>query len=785
MAKNKSPVTQKIIQQHPAQEVTMLSEQRLQHMLAGASDYAIITLDAQREVIGWSPGAQTITGYAEADILGQSGDILFTPEDLQQGVPQQEELISRERGQAESERWHLRKDGSRFWSSVSMSPLLDAGGQLQGFVKLMRDLTERRAALETRSFLAAIVESSQDSIVTINFDGIITTWNQAAETLYGYAPLQAIGQPLTMLTLQEDLGMLLSYTDRVKHSQKVEIFNTVRVNQDGRLMHLEIMMSPVKDPAGLVIGVSTIARDVTARKRAEDADALKKLTVLQQTESVAGAGSWEYDRANAELTWSEGMFRLLGIEQNQPVHTGIFEQITIADDKQKARELRDWLVIGTAPFELVLRIHVNGLVKHFKISGLVLYNEDRSPEKMLGVTWDITEQILAQEQGRELAENLQAVLDASPASIGLLKVVRDITEPEIIIDFKLAVGNQKLAEFFGQPLQQLLGKRADFFKPLLWGEQTFDFLLQVYQANTARYDEKLLGPGEQEHWLAVAVSRQEDNLVLTGLDVTKLKQAQEQQNFWLKELEKASQSSQTVTQLRNALQERGELLRSASHDLRGQVGIIASATQLLGMADGEDESSALIQMIQRNIRQMTHLMSSLLDFARLEAGQEFVQISRFNVSQVLAELVDGAEPFARERGIWLKSNGPAVLEIESDPVQIRRVAQNLLLNALKYTNAGGVTIEWQLLTDPSGWQLSVSDTGPGISAQQLDRLRGISRKDAPPATGPAFKKPGSEGIGLSIVTQLCTLLGGQLTVDSEPGEGTRFEVFFADTPPAA
>jgi PAS domain S-box-containing protein len=780
MAKSKSALTQNIIQQHPTQDVTMLSKEHLWHMLANASDYAIITLDAQREVIGWSPGAQIITGYAEADILGQSVDILFTAEDLQQGMPQQEDMTTREQGQAESERWHLRKDGSRFWSSVSMSSLLDGNGQLLGFVKLMRDLTERRVAQETRSFLAAIVESSQDSIVTINFDGIITTWNQAAETLYGYGPLQAIGQPLTMLTLPEDLGMLLCYTDRVKHSQQVEIFNTVRVNQDGRLMHLEVMMSPVKDPAGLVIGVSTIARDVTARKRAEDADAHKKLTVLQQTESVTSTGSWEYDRANAELTWSEGMFHLLGIKQNQPVHAGIFEQITIEDDKQKARKLRDWLMTGTAPFVCVLRIHVNDSVKHLKTSGLILYNDDGLAEKTLGVTWDITEQILAQEQGRDLAENLQAVLDASPASIGLMKAVRDTSDPEKIIDFKLVVGNQKLAEFFGQPLQQLLGKHSGFFEPLLWGKQTFDFLLHAYQANTARYDEKLLGTSEKEHWLAVAVSRQEDNLVLTGLDITELKQAQRQQQFWLTELEKASQSSQTVAQLRGALQERGELLRSASHDLRGQVGVIASATQLLGMADNEAETGGLIQMIQRNIRQMTHLMSSLLDFARLETGQESIHITRFNVSDVFKELIDGTGLFAREQGLWLKSNGPAVLEIESDPVQVRRIAQNLLLNALKYTDEGGVTIEWQLLEDRMGWKLSVTDTGPGLSAQQLNRLRGIAHNDAEQRTVATFKKPGSEGIGLSIVAQLCVLLRGQLAVFSEPGKGTRFEIFFSD-----
>ncbi|MCE7067049.1 PAS domain S-box protein [Dyadobacter sp. CY326] len=889
-----------------AEEAVRQSEERMRLVFESARDYAILTLDLQGRVSSWSLGAQMMMGYSEESILGKHGDIFFTSEDRQNGVPEYEQQTARELGYAVNERWHVRKDTTRFWASGSMSPLKDAHGKLLGYVKIMRDLTERRAAEEARSFLAAIVESSQDAIMTVNFEGVITSWNHAAQDLYGYSPAQAIGQPLTMLTLPEDLSQILMDTEKIKVSDRVEIFDAVRVNKDGREMQLEVIMSPVKNAGGQVIGVSTIARDITSRKQAEHAQALKNFTLQQQTESLASTGSWEYDRATSEFIWSEGMYQLFGLPLGQPVHTNIYLDYTINADKEAAQQFTNWLLAGTEPIEQVLRIHAENTVKYLKIKGLALPNGDESPVKALGTDWDITEQILAQEQirqseaqlrtlventpdvitrwdtnlrllfannafigksgqtlddligktntqmgqpeeiavpymdklqqtfdtgkpqehynsfptpkgrfdyysrmvpergpdgsvvsvlaiarditelqsaqqqTRQMAENLQAVLDASPASIGLLKAVRDQQDANKVTGFELAVGNQKLAEFFDEPLHELLGKPAEHFETLLWGQQTLEFLTQVYRDNNPRYDEKHLNSDGQDRWFAVAVSRQDDGVVLTGLDITGLKKAQAQQQYWLEELQNANQSAQTVAQLREALKERGELLRSASHDLRGQVGVIASAAQLLGMSGGDVDNNVLVQMIQRNTQQMTQLMSGLLDFARLEAAQEVAHISKFDVAGLLYELVQNTEPFAKERGLWLRAEGLPSLVVESDPVQIRRIAQNLLLNALKYTEEGGVTITCDRLTELPGWHFTVTDTGPGLPSGLLARLKGEPEQQVEGEFTTASGRSGGEGIGIAIVTRLCVLLGGKFIVDSHPGAGTRFEIRFID-----
>jgi len=122
---------------------------------------------------------------------------------------------------------------------------------------------------EVRYLLASIVESSRDSIISVNFEGIITSWNNAASLLYGYAAAEAIGKPLAMLTLPEDLKEILNKIDKIKHSRQVEIFETERIGKDGHHMVLEVTMSTIKNAEETDIGVSIIARDITERRLTE------------------------------------------------------------------------------------------------------------------------------------------------------------------------------------------------------------------------------------------------------------------------------------------------------------------------------------------------------------------------------------------------------------------------------------------------------------------------------------------------------------------------------------
>ncbi|MBP5972237.1 response regulator [Brasilonema sp. CT11] len=130
---------------HRQAEIALRStEERFRLLLENVKDYAIFFLDQQGRLTGWSLGAQYILGYQESEILGQSGSCIFTPEDLQQGADKKELEKAVTEGRAENERWHIRKDGSRFWGSGIVTPLVDEAGRLRGFCKIMRDFTERK-----------------------------------------------------------------------------------------------------------------------------------------------------------------------------------------------------------------------------------------------------------------------------------------------------------------------------------------------------------------------------------------------------------------------------------------------------------------------------------------------------------------------------------------------------------------------------------------------------------------------------------------------------------------
>ncbi|MEW5857831.1 MAG: PAS domain S-box protein [Cyanobacteriota bacterium] len=143
-----------------SQEALQISEERFHLLLENVKDYAIFFLDTERRITRWNSGAERILGYKEAEILGQHGSIIFTPEDREKGADKREIDKAEAEGRAENERWHVRKDGSRFWGSGIVTPLRDETGQLRGFAKIMRDATERKQAEDERNQL---LESEQEA----------------------------------------------------------------------------------------------------------------------------------------------------------------------------------------------------------------------------------------------------------------------------------------------------------------------------------------------------------------------------------------------------------------------------------------------------------------------------------------------------------------------------------------------------------------------------------------------------------------------------------------------
>ncbi|MGV3600859.1 MAG: sensor histidine kinase [Dyadobacter fermentans] len=230
----------------------------------------------------------------------------------------------------------------------------------------------------------------------------------------------------------------------------------------------------------------------------------------------------------------------------------------------------------------------------------------------------------------------------------------------------------------------------------------------------------------------------------------------------------------TLNQLNEIGKQRTHLLRESSHDLRGSFSALQGAAALLDMmVDSDDERKHILEILRRNLSNCRVLVTQLMDLARLEAGQEVVEVKQVDAAQVLTDLVEAYQPIAMERGLALKAGGPASLKVECDPIHFRRIIQNLVLNALKHTPSGWVSVTWAE-ADNGHWIVCVEDTGPGLpTAMQASAL---SRQvTSGMGENTAFMEKG-EGIGLSIVKGLCELLGANLEIESRRGEGTRFQI---------
>ena len=259
------------------------------------------------------------------------------------------------------------------------------------------------------------------------------------------------------------------------------------------------------------------------------------------------------------------------------------------------------------------------------------------------------------------------------------------------------------------------------------------------------------------------------------------------QYFRLERLEAAG----TVRDLEAALDDihaiersRAELWQQAAHDLRGNLGVVSNVTHGLALTDLPPERrNDFVGLLRNNVGALHRLLDDVTDLARLHAGQEVRRVAPCDAADVLRRLCDDLRPVAEGKGLYLKAQGVETLPVEGDAVKIRRIGQNLLLNALKYTDAGGVVVSWgdTAARDDGRWVLTIEDTGPGFHAgpgAPLVSALSTTPGDAPAAdddSRPMHQSHG-EGLGLAIVKRLCELLNATLELDTAPGKGTTVRV---------
>jgi PAS domain S-box-containing protein len=267
------------------------AEQLFRIVVDDTPDYAFVLLSPDNHVLSWNLGAQRIFGYTESEVLGADAHMFFVPEDRAKGAPEEELNTAIRDGRAEDDRWHLRKDGSRFWSNGVMRALYDGAGQVEGFVKILRDLTKQKQAQEAlqrsgqqlRLFIEHVTEYA---LIQVDLGGHVTVWNPGAERITGYAEREICGKHLSILCIQEDVdaGYVEQELQRaLEHGSTEEARWFVR--KDGRRFWARWVSTTIRDSNQQPCAFAKVLRDETERRRAEErlrASLIEKDALLQE-----------------------------------------------------------------------------------------------------------------------------------------------------------------------------------------------------------------------------------------------------------------------------------------------------------------------------------------------------------------------------------------------------------------------------------------------------------------------------------------------------------------------
>ncbi len=285
---------------------TLLSH--LAAIIAGSTD-AIITKSLDGIVTGWNAGAQKIFGYSPEEMLGQPLLRMFPQDRVQEESFILERLKLGERVEHfETIRKH--KDGRDIHVSVTISPIFDAKGQVVGASKIARDISERIKLENTSRQLEMIVSSSDDAIIGKTLSGVVTSWNSGAEKIFGYSAAEMIGTPVERLIPSERRVEESLILERLKKSQSIDHYETVRLRKDGSQVFVSVTISPMRDSTGEIIGASKIARDITGRKLAEQQLLLTSSVFTHANEGIAIA-----DADGVILDVNDALMRISGFER--------------------------------------------------------------------------------------------------------------------------------------------------------------------------------------------------------------------------------------------------------------------------------------------------------------------------------------------------------------------------------------------------------------------------------------------------------------------------------------
>ncbi len=750
---------------------------RLQTLLDTASD-GIHILDEDGNVVEFSQSFSRMLGYAAEETA------LLNVTDWDAMIPR-EKLVERLRefirAPATFETKHRRKDGSTFDAEINAKGI-ELGGRLYLYAS-SRDISERKKIeadlREVRNRLSVVVNTIPDLVWFKDTEGVYLTCNREFESFFDARENEIVGKtdydfvpkPLADFFRGNDKAALESGEVHINEEEVV-------YRSDGRRAFLETRKVPVADADGRILGVLGIGRDITERKRAEqraieaNQQLRSALNRLELATKVANIGIWYWDLFDNTLTWDERLYEMYAVPDHiraSGLSYEFWQSRCHPDDLPRAERELAAAVAGDRAFDSGFRVLLpDGTVRYIQAAAIIERDESGRAVRMVGINRDITEP----KQAEERIAGLAGIVESSSDAI--------ISED---LDGTILTWNRAAECLFGYASNEAVGRSIAMLIPEERGSEEQTLLAQVRRGEAVpQYETLRRSRGGSDIPVAVTLSPivdAQDRVVGASKivrDMTERKQA-----------ESALRSAKEAADSANRA--KSEFIANMSHEIRTPMNAIIGLSGLgLGLTGLSPRLRDYLTKIQSSSKALLFIINDILDFSKIEAGRLELDSVTFNLEEVLYNVADLFSIGAEQKGVELVFElAPDVPQhLRGDPLRLGQVLNNLVGNAVKFTETGEVHVKVSRLAsanrggeESAELSFAVRDTGIGISPAQQERLFEAFQQ----ADGSVTRRFGGTGLGLTISKHLVQRMGGELTLDSEPGQGSCFS-FVLDLPVA-
>ncbi len=764
---------QDITERKSAAEAIRQSEARFRQLFNGGYDAIYVVDPNQNCFIEANEVACSRLGYTHEEMMNLELSAINEPESFKDMPRVMKQL--HDSGHALFERIHIAKDGRRIPVEIS-AHIMEFDGK-PTILSVARDISERKQAeIEFKT----ILQTSADGFwITSLENARLLEVNPAYCEMSGYSREELLQMKVTDLEANEHPEETRQHVLNVIEGRETH-FETRHRHKDGHLIDVEISAKYMQARGGCLV---VFIRDITERKRIE-------AQVLDQYRHVAGIndklqqanlqlelseerlalatgsghiGIWDWDVVNNHLVWDDSMFMLYGISREN--FSGAYEAWQNGlhpDDKARSEKAIQDALNDIHPFDIEFRvIHPDGSVHHIKAFAQVFRDEQGKPLRMVGTNWDISEQKKTLQIIDELLEFNSKIISESTLGIVVYNGRGDCV-----------LANLAAAQIIGATQEQVLSQ--NFHKIPSWQNSgLLDVALRALETGeNQRIEAHFVTSYGKEIWIVSdfikLVRGGEPNLLLILADVSEFKLA-EQALFVAKgEAEQANRA-------------KSEFLANMSHEIRTPMNAIIGLSDLaLGIDDLAPKVRNYLSKIHTSSRALLSIINDILDYSKVEAGRLELDQTELRLDNLLENVCDLFNVRAEEKGIELVLDiAPDVPEyLIGDPLRLGQVMNNLVGNAVKFTEHGEIVIKVERLAvaqpvsveDVCVLRFSVRDTGIGMSEEQRSRLfKAFTQADSS-----ITRRFGGTGLGLTISQKLVEKMGGEITVSSEPGQGSVF-----------